>query len=122
MINNAILAGFGLLVLSLLIPFVVGERRQWTNSQAVKFQEASHNYHAALHAAAHGSARTEPASTVLDKARREYEKYESMLVAAQTRGQRIARTLRWLGIVLCCFGFAGRLGQRFELFGKPSAS
>jgi hypothetical protein len=120
LVNNSLLAGVGLLLLSLVVPFIFGERRQWTDSQAVRFQEASHNYHAAIHAAAHGPEPTQSELTALDQARSEYERHAAMLVTAQTRGHNLARTLRWLGILLCALGCAARAAQRLELFGKTS--
>ena len=51
----ALLLGGGLLlvILSLVAPYWRSGRQAWTESLAVQFQQASQNYHAALHASAH---------------------------------------------------------------------
>ena len=103
---SAILLGAGaILVLgSVIAPRVITGRGEWTDDLAVKLQQASHNYHAALHALAHTHSAEDAHETKLDAVRRDYDHYSSLLVAAQTRGQRTSQILRWSGILGCVAG------------------
>lgn len=89
---------------SLLVPRWITGRAKWTDDLAMRLQQASHNYHAALHALAHVHPGAESHEAGVDAARREYARCHALLVAAQTRGQRTARLLRWSGLLGCAGG------------------
>lgn len=108
--------GLVLLALAELAPRL--SRRTWNDSLAAKLQTASENYHAALHGAFHHHApAADSATSGAEEARQEYEKYQSILLGAQSRGVSLRRTLRWLGIVACGISLVLHVLGRLELGG-----
>ena len=80
---------------------------------AAKLQTASENYHAALHRTVHRHpSESEPGAGGVDDSRREYEKYQSMLLGVQDRGQTLRWALRWLGIIACGISLVFHLAVR----------
>jgi hypothetical protein len=109
-----LVGGLLLVGLSWVTPNWLSGRHVWTDTMAVKFQQASQNYHAALHASAHahqGEQATEGPS--LQDARREFEQYQAELDAAESSGQRTAWILRWLGILGCAAGAVAYFFSRY---------
>ena len=98
-------AGIALLLLSYLLPALVGGRRAWTEEDARAYSQAGANLHDALHSGAgeHGRAvADEPRAVPLKEAEERFAKHKAKLESAQNRGRLTGRILLGLGVI--CLG------------------
>jgi hypothetical protein len=103
-----LLLGGGLLLvlLSFAAPRLLGGRLEWSKADAVKLQQASQNYHAALHTRSHAHTTERASDDQLTQARDEYLRQQQSLEAARSRGSNVGGILRWIGIVCSVVGLA----------------
>ena len=101
-----LLIGGGLLLvlLSVTAPHVLGGRLEWSTEDATRFQQASQNYHAALHGRSHTAQNATPGEDSFAAARDDYLERKASLDAAQARGTNVGAILRWIGIMSSVVG------------------
>jgi len=113
---SSLLAGGVLsILLSLLAPYFVSGKSAWTEHEALQLQQASQQYHAALHARAHEQHGEEQLDEQeMQSVRQDYEQRSAQLKAAQSRGRNVSAGLRWLGIVGCATGILLGVVRHFQ--------
>jgi len=105
--------GLCLLVLSAILPGVMGGRATWTNEMAARLLQASQNYHAVLHETAHAGDESDSEQS-FQAVQVEYLEQQSLLAAAKNRGRSSARLLRWLGIAVAGAGIGVHIVRQFK--------
>ena len=117
---GSVAAGVLLVVLSFLLPSLVGGKRAWSDEQAKVYSEATSKMHQLghernpdAHAREHGNAThakerdAKQLAAEYEKARERVEQLNVELERARTRGQTTAAWLQWIGVVCVVGGGAG---------------
>jgi hypothetical protein len=111
--NEALLLGGGasLILVSFALPLLLGGRWHWTDAMARQLQQASMNYHDAIHARAHGKAKSDDDRRFAE-ARREYEQLVARKSGIDARIQWSVTIARTVGFVALLAGAARAWWQR----------
>jgi hypothetical protein len=97
--------GAGLILVSFALPLLLVGRWQWTDAMARQLQQASMNYHDAIHVRAHGGAKSDDDGR-FDLARREFEQLQARKSGIHARARWSVAIARTAGFVALLAGAA----------------